>query len=103
MLVVATPMAQSIVSCDQVISNVSPCIMYLRSIGPLTPTCCNGIKVLNSAAVTTPNRQQICNCLKNAAKSASGINPTLAAGLPGKCGVNNPFNISPSTNCALYV
>nr|B3A0N2.1 RecName: Full=Non-specific lipid-transfer protein; Short=LTP [Lycium barbarum] len=48
--------------------------------GPLGG-CCGGIK-------------------KSAAAGISGINYGIAAGLPGKCGVNIPYKISPSTDCS---
>ncbi|CAN1229987.1 Non-specific lipid-transfer protein (Fragments) [Linum grandiflorum] len=45
-----------------------------------TPGCCGGVK-------------------KNFAAGASSINYGLAAGLPGRCGVNVGFPISPSVDC----
>ncbi|OMO92544.1 Plant lipid transfer protein/Par allergen [Corchorus capsularis] len=66
--------------------------------GPLAP-CCNGIKALNAAAATTQDRQQACTCIKNIATTITGINYGLANGLPGKCGVNIPYKLSPSTDC----
>ncbi|KAI9153347.1 hypothetical protein LWI28_009937 [Acer negundo] len=99
MLVVA-PMAQAAVTCGTVTSSVAPCIGYLRGSGALPPACCSGIKSLNAAAATTADRQTACRCLQNAAKQISGLNLNLAAGLPGKCGVNIPYKISPSTDCS---
>nr|AEC04836.1 lipid transfer protein [Dimocarpus longan] len=99
-MLVVSPVAQAAITCGQVTSSVAPCIQYLRSGGSVPPPCCNGIKSLNNAARTTPDRQQACRCLQNAAKAIPGINTNLAAGLPGKCGVNIPYKISTSTNCA---
>ncbi|KAK1562142.1 hypothetical protein Q3G72_007035 [Acer saccharum] len=65
--------------------------------------CCNGIKAINSIAVTITDRHYACECLKDLAKSLSGINAALAASLPGKCGVNVTYSISTSNNCAQYV
>ncbi|XVF65937.1 hypothetical protein PTKIN_Ptkin09bG0291200 [Pterospermum kingtungense] len=99
-LVVGAPLAQGAVSCGQVTSSLAPCIGYLRSAGgAVPPACCSGIKSLNAAAKTTPDRQAACNCIKSAAGSISGINYGLAGSLPGKCGVNIPYKISPSTDC----
>ncbi|CAN1229985.1 Non-specific lipid-transfer protein [Linum grandiflorum] len=66
-----------------------------------TPGCCGGVKSLNAAATTTPDRQAACRCLKSTSASipASSINYGLAAGLPGRCGVNVGFPISPSVDC----
>ncbi|WP_369073423.1 non-specific lipid-transfer protein, partial [Acinetobacter baumannii] len=87
-------------TCGQVTSNLAPCIPYARSgTGPVPAACCNGIRSLNSAAQPTPDRQATCKCLKSASGSVSGLNYGVVAGLPGKCGVNIPYKISPSTNC----
>ncbi|KAL5740227.1 hypothetical protein ACOSP7_029101 [Xanthoceras sorbifolium] len=99
-MLVVSPMAQAAITCGQVTSNLAPCIQYLRSGGAVPAPCCNGVRALNNAASTTPDRQQACKCLQSAAKSIPGINPNLASGLPGKCGVNIPYKISTSTNCA---
>ncbi|KAL4386602.1 hypothetical protein GQ457_09G012740 [Hibiscus cannabinus] len=98
-MVVGAPLAQGAITCGQVSSALVPCIPYLKSGGTVPPACCSGIKSLNSAAKTTPDRQAACNCLKSAAASMSGINYGLASGLPGKCGVSIPYQISPSTDC----
>ena len=98
-IVVAVPVAQAI-TCGQVSQSVAPCFSYVKSGGAVPAACCNGIRSLNSQAKTTKDRQDTCNCLKNAAGSIPGLNPSLAAGLPGKCGVSVPYKISTSTNCA---
>ncbi|XP_039045448.1 non-specific lipid-transfer protein-like [Hibiscus syriacus] len=98
-LVVGAPLARAI-TCGQVTSTLGPCIPYLKSPGgAVPPACCSGIKTLNGAAQTTPDRQAACNCIKSAAASIPGINVGLAAGLPGKCGVSILYQISPSTDC----
>ncbi|CAA7032221.1 unnamed protein product [Microthlaspi erraticum] len=84
------------ISCGTVVSKLAPCGGYLSKGGAPPKPCCDGVKSLNSMAQTTPDRQAACNCLKSAAK---GINPSLASGLPGKCGVSIPYPISMSTNC----
>uniref|UniRef100_A0A7N1A9X6 Non-specific lipid-transfer protein n=1 Tax=Kalanchoe fedtschenkoi TaxID=63787 RepID=A0A7N1A9X6_KALFE len=95
----ATPGA-AIITCSQVGSRISPCVAYLKGTGgPVPALCCVGIRGLNSAASTTPDRQAACRCLKAAASAIQGFNLGLAAGLPRKCGVNIPYKISPSTDC----
>ncbi|KAL5974780.1 lipid-transfer protein [Asimina triloba] len=89
------------ITCGQVSSSLAQCIPYLRGTVPTQPAaCCNGIKSLNNAAKTTPDRQTACNCLKSAAANIQGFNPKLAEGLPGKCGVSVPYKIAPSTDCS---
>ena len=99
MVVVSAPMAHAI-TCGQVTSSLASCIGYLQKGGSPPPGCCSGVKSLNAAAKTTPDRQQACNCLKQAAGAISGYNDNNAASLPGKCGVSIPYKISTSTNCA---
>ncbi|CAJ1948340.1 unnamed protein product [Sphenostylis stenocarpa] len=103
MIVVSSPLAHAI-TCTDVIRSLTPCLGYLRSGGSPLPACCSGVRGLNSAAKTTADRQTTCNCLKSLANNGlgKGLNPNIAALLPGKCGVNIPYKISTSTNCATY-
>ncbi|KAI6673324.1 hypothetical protein NL676_001230 [Syzygium grande] len=98
-LVVASSVAEA-VTCGQVASALSPCINLLEERqGPVPAGCCNGIRTINNAARTTPDRQTTCRCLKSAAAGISGINYGVVAATPGRCGVSIPYKISPSTNC----
>ncbi|KAK3444833.1 hypothetical protein EUGRSUZ_A00724 [Eucalyptus grandis] len=99
-LVVAVPLTESAVTCGQVASCVAPCLGYLRAGGTLPSACCSGIRSLNSAARTTPDRQTACRCLQSAAGNIRGLNLGLVSALPGKCGVSVPYKISPSTDCS---
>ena len=102
------PKAQAAVTCGQVMNNLAPCASYIMSGGSTVPAqCCNGIRTLNSMAQTTPDRQAVCSCIKSAVGSIGlsyGLNDrlNLAAGLPEKCGVNIPYQISPNTDCSRY-
>ncbi|KAI3511558.1 hypothetical protein L1887_18713 [Cichorium endivia] len=98
-MVVAEPFAQAI-TCDQVSSDLAQCLGYLKSGGSVPSGCCSGVTALNNAATSATDRQTACNCLKSAYTSIPGINPTYAASLPGKCGVNLPYQISASTDCS---
>ena len=102
-MVVGSPLAEAAISCGQVTSSLAQCIGYLQKGGAVPPACCSGIKALNSAAKTTPDRQGVCNCLKSLSGKISGINYGFAAGLPSKCGVSIGYKISPSTDCKTYV
>ena len=88
------------VTCGQVYSSLSQCINYVTGKAvAVPPPCCNGVKSLNAAAKTTPDRRSVCSCLKSLTGSIKGINYGLVSGLPGKCGVSIPYKISPSTDC----
>ncbi|CAN0911006.1 Non-specific lipid-transfer protein [Linum grandiflorum] len=99
-MVATSQIADGAISCGTVASGIAPCLGYIRGAGPLTPACCGGVKSLNAAAKSTPDRQAACGCLKSAAGRIPGINYGLAGGLPGKCGVNVGFPISPSVDCS---
>ncbi|KAI4356121.1 hypothetical protein L6164_000168 [Bauhinia variegata] len=100
MAVMAAPITLAAISCGQVSSALAPCIKYLTSTAPLAPPCCAGVKSVAAAAQTPADKQAACNCMKSAAGQISNLNPDKAASLPGKCGVNIPYKISTSTNCA---
>ncbi|RWR92223.1 lipid transfer protein 3 [Cinnamomum micranthum f. kanehirae] len=100
-LLACAPYAEGAVSCGQVVSSLTPCVSYLRSGGALPGACCSGVRTLNKVAKTTPDRQAACSCMKQAAAAITGATTnTYAQGLPGKCGVHIPYNISPSTDCS---
>ncbi|WCJ27829.1 Non-specific lipid-transfer protein [Euphorbia peplus] len=98
-MVAAGAMAAEAITCGQVNTALAPCLNYLKFGGVPTPVCCSGVATIAGSAKTTTDRQQACNCLKTAANSVAGINPTNAEALPGKCKVNIPYKINLSTNC----
>ena len=97
-MVVVAPHAEAL-GCGQVQSNLVPCLPYLQGSGPLGG-CCGGIKALLGAAKTPADRKAACACIKSAASSIKGIDEGKAAGLPGACGVNIPYKISPNIDCS---
>ena len=99
MAVLVVPHAEAL-TCGQVSGFVAPCINYVRKGGPVPAACCGGIRSLVGAANTGADRRTACYCLQTAARQIPGLNPNLAAGLPGKCGVRVPFPISTSVNCS---
>ncbi|KAE8099022.1 hypothetical protein FH972_017038 [Carpinus fangiana] len=101
-MMACAPLAQASISCNQVVGSLASCITYVKSTkgrGAVPSACCRGISSVNSSAKTTADRQAVCECLKNAASAVSGVDPSLIAGLPGKCKVRIPYKISTSTNC----
>ncbi|VVB02609.1 unnamed protein product [Arabis nemorensis] len=104
-MIVAGPItSNAALSCGQVNGAVAPCIGYILRGGVIPPACCNGVRGLNNAARTGPDRKAACQCLKSAAAAlGSGLNAGRAGGLPRACRVNVPFPISTSTNCNKYV
>ncbi|XP_011091590.1 non-specific lipid-transfer protein 2-like [Sesamum indicum] len=93
------PRSEAAITCGTVVSDLDSCLSYLTNKGPLG-SCCSGVKGLYGAAKTTQDRQSVCNCLKSLADSYTDVDLSKAAGLPGQCGVNIPYKISPSTDCS---
>ncbi|XP_061370728.1 non-specific lipid-transfer protein 1-like [Gastrolobium bilobum] len=102
-IVLCLPLTQAALSCGQVVTTAAPCVAYLKgsSGGAVPGPCCNAIRTLNSAK-TTPDRQAVCRCLKPTVLNLPGLNPNNLAGLPGKCGVNLPYKVTPSIDCNKY-
>ncbi|KAL8482966.1 hypothetical protein ACS0TY_025863 [Phlomoides rotata] len=97
--VVAPAAEAAVAGCGTVVSYVAPCLPYVTGRGPLGG-CCGGVKGLYNAAKSTADKQTVCRCLKQVAGSYPGVNYGKAGGLPGQCGVNIPYKISPSTDCS---
>ncbi|KAF7845221.1 lipid transfer protein [Senna tora] len=100
-MVLGAPLAHGAITCGQVASTLLPCVSYLRNPGATVPSpCCAGVQALNNQAKTTSDRQAACKCIKQIIQSIPNLNPNLLANLPGKCGVNLPYKISPSLDCS---
>ncbi|XAR55743.1 hypothetical protein NMG60_11035933, partial [Bertholletia excelsa] len=87
------------IGCRQVAGSLVQCLTYLNSAGPGRGVTCNGVRSLNSMAMTPTDRQVVCNCLKFAASSVIASSLGKAVGIPGECGISIPYKISPSIDC----
>ncbi|RCV36223.1 hypothetical protein SEVIR_7G312100v4 [Setaria viridis] len=100
-LFLAAPSVISAVTCGQVAGYLNPCISYAMGHGSAPPeACCSGVRNLNAAARSTADRQAACKCLKQITGSMPALKPDIVAGIPSKCGVDIPYPIRPSTDCA---
>ncbi|KAL5704707.1 hypothetical protein ACHQM5_023097 [Ranunculus cassubicifolius] len=100
LMVVSAPYAAEAITCGQVTVDLAPCVGFLRGGGAPLTACCSGVKSLNSAAKTTPDRKTACSCIKTLANSIPGIKPRMVSSLPGKCVVNVGFPISVDMDCS---
>ncbi|CAL1378436.1 unnamed protein product [Linum trigynum] len=93
--------AESALTCGQVVGSLIPCIDYLQNGGDVSSACCNGVRSLNDAAETTDDRQKACNCLKSTANTYPKAKDSFAAALPDACGVDIhiPYKISRDIDC----
>ncbi|XP_042026642.1 non-specific lipid-transfer protein 2-like [Salvia splendens] len=99
LIAAVAPLSEAAISCTAVISYVRPCNPYVTGRGPIG-SCCSGANRLNAAARTTSDRQSVCNCLKSVTRGYSQASFSRAEGIPRQCGINIPYKISPSTDCA---
>ncbi|KAK9070002.1 hypothetical protein SSX86_010400 [Deinandra increscens subsp. villosa] len=97
---VAARLTESAVTCDLVVSSLTPCETYLTKGGEVPNICCDGVKTLYKDANTTADRQMACRCMEQAATLVPGINIEYASSLPGICNVHLPYPISPTYNCS---
>ncbi|KAH1108275.1 hypothetical protein J1N35_012043 [Gossypium stocksii] len=88
------------ISCEEVVNLVRPCAPYIMTgIGSPTVACCNSLDQLRKSATTTADKQQACQCAKDAATSFPMINEQAAASLPAICKIHIDFPISKNINC----
>ncbi|CAM8969741.1 unnamed protein product [Rhodiola kirilowii] len=102
-LLLLTPnTAQAAVNCNQVYSDLYPCVSYVIGRGGNVPaSCCYGIQSLSYSAAAATDRQAICRCIQSETSgiSLNSYSLRLAAALPAVCGVRLPYSFSPNVNC----
>ncbi|KAJ4979950.1 hypothetical protein NE237_010730 [Protea cynaroides] len=100
LLLLLLPTSEAAISCSTVVSDLTPCLSYLRSgSGKPSVSCCSGVKKLAATATSTADLKTACNCIKTAAKQVNP-NASAAQSLAGDCGVKLPFTVSTSTDCS---
>ncbi|KAL3829752.1 hypothetical protein ACJIZ3_018554 [Penstemon smallii] len=88
LLLIISKSALSVPSCGEVVSDLAPCLRFLR--GKETKPrarCCSGVKELKGLAKTKADRVAICNCGKKAGSNFE-IDSKKVTILPKKCGVD---------------
>ncbi|CAN4127861.1 unnamed protein product [Withania somnifera] len=97
----STAAEDATVTCNTVYSNLEPCLGYVLGGGSNVPSeCCSGLKSLLSTAHSTSDLQSACKCVKSVASSATGVQISRAAKIPGICKANIPFKISADVDCS---
>ncbi|PWA41617.1 Bifunctional inhibitor/plant lipid transfer protein/seed storage helical domain-containing protein [Artemisia annua] len=86
------------VTCQLVVSSLTPCATYLLRGGQVLDRFCKGVKSLYKEASTTKDRQTACRCIEQATTLVPGIKIDHAQDLPGKCDIYIPYKISPAFN-----
>ncbi|KAL8032895.1 hypothetical protein ABFX02_13G127000 [Erythranthe guttata] len=92
---------ESAFSCDEAVKKLIPCQPFLAgAANGVTVQCCDGARSLDQLGKSNPEEvKAICQCLKNAAAAATGVNADRAKQLPGLCNINLPVPIDPNVNC----
>ncbi|OMP05895.1 Plant lipid transfer protein/Par allergen [Corchorus capsularis] len=102
-MLVLNPMATASLSCDDVETELDPCVDYLFSSGTENKDeCCEGVRALNERARDKADRQEACQCIKNQLGGWRALFITeeiksLVEALPQQCGVD--FKISATADC----
>ncbi|OMO88820.1 Plant lipid transfer protein/Par allergen [Corchorus olitorius] len=111
-MLVLDPKTTAALSCWDVQKLLSPCAIYIFSLGTKNEDkCCDGVRNLNEMSLIPNDHRDACKCIKsqlgdfirnrNRKDTDSRLIKikSLAKGFLGKCGVNVPYEISDSTNC----
>ncbi|XP_056686243.1 non-specific lipid-transfer protein-like isoform X1 [Spinacia oleracea] len=102
-IVVVAPHAEAaITSCNSVLSNVTPCLAYLRGATAPNKRCCDGVNAVNDLAVSVADQNFACRCIKNFSGDIMGIDYSKIPDLPGKCGIGQfdyPITDKGETKC----
>ncbi|XP_047340095.1 non-specific lipid-transfer protein 1-like [Impatiens glandulifera] len=105
-LAIATTMidhTSGVVTCQQAITPLLPCLSFFRAPGPATPSpqCCSAAQGLDRiAAGSRPDRQAICRCIKAVFTSGQfQINLKNAKAIVPLCRLSTNIPIDPKTNC----
>ncbi|OIW21759.1 hypothetical protein TanjilG_09181 [Lupinus angustifolius] len=88
-------------SRDDATNQIAQCLNYIIGQGGDAPPseCCNGVRALVSSVPTTPDRRDVCECLKGAVAAFPTIKDDLGNSLFKKYGVSVEFSISKDINC----
>ncbi|KAF1002385.1 non-specific lipid-transfer protein AP10-like [Apium graveolens] len=88
----------SSISCQDAVTKILPCELYLLGFGDVSVPCCQGVAQLNQIASSKSELKSLCICLKQAAQQFH-INADRARQLPDRCHVTTPVPIDPNINC----
>ncbi|XP_047320817.1 non-specific lipid-transfer protein 1-like [Impatiens glandulifera] len=94
------------VNCRQTIPTLLPCLSFFTGPGSARPSppCCAAAHKLDQIAIkSTPDRQALCQCLKNVATSKplrSKINFNNAKAISSLCHLTTTIHIDPNVDCS---
>jgi hypothetical protein len=96
--------ASAAITCEQVCSNLVPCLLYTTGRGTLTLRCCNGVLLLNCAASTSADRQVACVGASRALPVPSAVStwvpsPTSPASAVSPCPSHQPIHGLRQVSC----
>lgn len=86
------------ISCQDAVTKILPCQLYLLGFGGVSVPCCQAVAQLNQLASSKPELKSLCICLKQAALLFH-VNADRARQLPGLCHVTTPVPIDPNVDC----
>ncbi|CAN1262808.1 Non-specific lipid-transfer protein 1 [Linum perenne] len=99
-LIIVAPYIKAEISCPQITILLTPCIPFGVLGGEVPAACCQGVKDSLALVKTTEDLRAKCQCVKDGAAGIPGLNYNRVNQLPAKCGVKEPYVVSPNTDCS---
>ncbi|CAL1368397.1 unnamed protein product [Linum trigynum] len=101
LIVVASPYgAKAEISCQQVASQLAPCINHVLVGGGVSPVCCQGVKKAATDVKTSADLRASCQCVKDSTARFPGVNYGRVNEVAPKCGTSVPYTVSPNLDCS---
>ncbi|XP_058767385.1 non-specific lipid-transfer protein 5-like [Vicia villosa] len=94
-------MAESAITCEDVVNNHTPCIGGYTGGIMISTRCCNAVKKIDAAATTAADRQLTCRCLKIRAGYILNLDPNIGDKLfVDICGAKTPYKLNRNADCS---
>jgi len=89
-------------SCTEVAKDLAPCLTFIQGKqNKPSQKCCDGAKLLNNAAETQPDRQDICECIKTALSAVGNVDTSRIPLIVKDCKLSVKLPpIGPKTDCS---
>ena len=90
--------------CASTVMALAPCLDFLRGKDAApSKACCSGAQKLNDELKTKEQKQEACECIKNALKSYDGIDNSRIPEVPKQCKIQTTLPpIDANFDCSKY-
>lgn len=101
-MAMSAPYHAEALTCYQTNYSLIGCLSYLIYNGDLDNYCVD-VRALHRIAFNQAHRQTTCSCIKLAIRAIPAIDWDRANSLPTICEIDFRQEISPSTDCSMYI